>query len=473
VTAPGGGHDVVVVGGGVAGLTCALRLGARGLDVVVLERGDEPGGNVRTHADGGFRIEWGPHTFLGSADHVFDLVDDLALAGDLCAPRPAAKARFIARGGRLHAAPSGPWSFLTTRLLSGRAKWQLATEPLRPSRGEESDTAAMFFARRFGPEAARVLAGAFVAGVYAGDPDALSAAAAFPLFWGFEQETGSMVRGALRHARRRKAAFAARGLEPRRGLFSFTGGLGRLTAALGEALGPRLRLGVPVDRVARDGAGGYVVEAGAATWRARAAVVATPPGPAAGLLRGLDADLATLLDGIPMAPVAVVSLGYDERVGEVPDGFGFLAPRGEGVRSLGVLFPSRLFGDRAPAGGDLFAGFVGGVADRAALALDDDALVAIVRGDLERLTGATRSPTFTRVRRHPTAIPQLVVGHLERLRSVAARLAAHPGLCLAGNYLKGVGLKDAAASGVEAAASVASALGAAPAEPSPRGAPVR
>jgi oxygen-dependent protoporphyrinogen oxidase len=142
----------------------------------------------------------------------------------------------------------------------------------------------------------------------------------------------------------------------------------------------------------------------------------------------------------------------------VPDGFGFLVPRGEDVRTLGVLFPSRLFHGRAPEGGDLLTAFVGGMTDRDALALDDHELVMIVRSDLERLTGFRRAPDMVRVARFREAIPQLVVGHLDRISKIRERLATLPGLHLAGNYLKGVGMKDAVASGFEAADAVASAL---------------
>jgi glycine/D-amino acid oxidase-like deaminating enzyme len=50
---------VVVVGAGLAGLVCASRLGARGIDVVVLEASDAAGGRVRTDRVDGFVIDRG------------------------------------------------------------------------------------------------------------------------------------------------------------------------------------------------------------------------------------------------------------------------------------------------------------------------------------------------------------------------------------------------------------------------------
>ena len=152
-----------------------------------------------------------------------------------------------------------------------------------------------------------------------------------------------------------------------------------------------------------------------------------------------------------MAPLAVVHLGYHEHLPEIPDGFGFLVPRGEKTQSLGVLFPSRLFDDRAPGEGDLLAGFVGGVGDPDCLERSDEELADIVREDLQRLIGLDAEPDMVRVRRYRQAIPQLTLGHLDRMAAVEQELDRYSGLFLAGNYRTGVGLKDAVGSGFVAA----------------------
>jgi protoporphyrinogen/coproporphyrinogen III oxidase len=452
--------DVVVVGAGVAGLTAAVRLVGAGLDTVVLEAGQTPGGNVQTEEVQGFLLERGPHTFMASADAIFEIGEQVGASDALTGTRPEAEARFIARNGRIHAMPTGAWSFLSTSLLSWRSRFELATEPFRIERGQPDDTAATFFARRFGPEAARVLAGAFVSGVYAGDPERLSAPAAFPLFWGFEQECGSMIRGAMRHGRRRKAERKARGESgpARKGLYSYSGGLGTFSKAAAAHLGDRVKLASPALSLERGPGGTWVVGTSHGAVAGRALVLAVPPGDAGALARGIDPELGDLVAGIPMAPVAVVQIGFRSRAAEIPEGFGFLVPRGEGIRTLGVLFPSRLFDGRAPEGGDLLAGFVGGVSDPGALDLDDGALLDVVLGDLGRLTGLQKRPDFVDVRRHRAAIPQFVLGHLERMERLRGRAAGHPGLFLAGNWLSGVGMKDAVRSGVAAASDVAAWL---------------
>jgi len=450
-------HDAVVIGAGIAGLACAFELDRAGADVVVLEADATPGGNVRTHAEAGFRLERGPHTFLASADDVFAVAAAAGVEDALVTTRPQAAARFIVRGGRLHAAPSGPLSFLASGLLSWRGKLALATEPWRsPDGARDDEPASAFFARRFGAEAGRVLAGAFINGVYAGDPERLSARAAFPLFWGFEREAGSLIRGTFRHQRRRAAERKRIGAPRRRGLHSLSGGLGALPAALAARLGDRLHTGAPARSLARNGPG-WVVEAEGATLHARQVVIATPPAAACALLAGVAPAAARLVGATEMAPVAVVHLGFGRRLDAIPEGFGFLAPRGEGVRSLGVLFPSRLFADRTPPGGELLTAFVGGTLDPRALDLDDAALRDLVLTDLTALFGPLPAPALVRVMRYPAAIPQLTAGHLERIAAASAELTALGGLHLAGNYLAGVGLKDAVSAGRRAAAAALAA----------------
>ncbi|MBW1806982.1 MAG: protoporphyrinogen oxidase [Deltaproteobacteria bacterium] len=452
---------VIIIGGGIAGLACAWRLRSAGCPIELLEAAGQAGGNIRTEMIDGFRIERGPHTFLPSSDDIFSLATEVGLESEIVVSNKSAKKRFIVRDGKLHKVFSGPGSFVASRLLSLRGKLKLIGEPFRTKlRGAPDESAATFFERRFGPEAARILAGAFISGVYAGNPEKLSAKAAFSLFWGFEQETGSMIRGALRLRKQRKAERRAKGLpklKRPKGLCSFKEGLGQLSSRLEAMLGAHCHTNSEVRKIEyRDH--NFVVKTDSAEFSSSRVVLATPPQAAAEVLRDLDSSLADSFSEIPMAPMAVVHMGHAQKASQIPDGFGFLAPRNQGVRTLGVLFPARLFNGRTPAGGDLLTGFVGGMLDNQVLDLDDQALLGIVKNDLELLTGFSAPPDFVKVARYSAAIPQLTLGHLERLQNINTRRQKFTGLYFAGNYLRGVGMKDAVASGFEAAAEVSASF---------------
>lgn len=67
--------DVVVVGAGLAGLTCARELERYGYDVVVLEKSDGVGGRVRTDVVDGFRCDRGFQLLNPAYPAVKQLVD--------------------------------------------------------------------------------------------------------------------------------------------------------------------------------------------------------------------------------------------------------------------------------------------------------------------------------------------------------------------------------------------------------------
>jgi oxygen-dependent protoporphyrinogen oxidase len=141
--------------------------------------------------------------------------------------------------------------------------------------------------------------------------------------------------------------------------------------------------------------------------------------------------------------VVVVGLGY--RAADVPggaEGFGFLAPRGEGLRVLGCLWDSSIFPGRAPAGKILLRAMVGGAVDRERAELDDDTLVGQVREDLRRSMGIEAEPERVFLTRWPRGIPQYLQGHGDRLSRLEGARRRHPGLHLTGNAYRGVALNS-------------------------------
>lgn len=201
---------VVVVGGGVAGLATAFELAERGgdgLELTVLEAAPRPGGNLRTEEEGGYRVEWGPNGFLDSVPATLDLVGRLGLDDELVRADAAAARRYLFRRGRLHLLPGGPLSFFTSGMLSLGGRLRVLAEPwTRPPAPEVDESVHDFAARHLGEEAATVLVGAMVSGVFAGDARNLSLAAAFPRMAEMEAEHGSLVRAMLARGRLRRAA---------------------------------------------------------------------------------------------------------------------------------------------------------------------------------------------------------------------------------------------------------------------------
>jgi len=439
---------VVVCGAGISGLAVAraITVRDRSVDVVVLERSGRTGGHIQSEAVGGYLCESGPDGFLDTAPDTLRLVADLGLQGRLQTSNEAARRRFIFLRGRLHEVPTSLPGFVATRLLSLWAKARILAEPLARACPAGDESIFDFAARRIGREPASVLIGSMVSGIYAGDAHALSLAACFPKMREMEYEHGSLTRALVAKRRAERSPGAVPGMPAGR-LTSFVGGMTELPDALARSLAPAVRCGVEVHAVGRAGLDDrYRLATSRGSFEADALVLAGPAGQSADVVRPFDGTLAAALSEISGAPIAVVSLGYDATAVDAHrgrfDAFGFLVPRGEGIRILGALFESTIYPGRAPLGKVLARTMIGGALDRDAVTLDDAALIEVARADLSRTMSIGDTPEFTRVVRHRRGIPQYTIGHLGRIRRIDGLLTAHPGLFLTGNSYRGVSLNS-------------------------------
>jgi oxygen-dependent protoporphyrinogen oxidase len=438
-------RDVVVVGGGIAGLAIAWELLTRpgllpeGGSVEVLEAAPRAGGNIRSERRDGYLCEWGPTGFLDDVPATLDACGRLGLGSRLTRANEDAKRRFVVRGGKLRELPSGLFSFLGSDVLSLRGRLRVLGEPLVPRRRSDEDESVFEFARRrIGREAATVLVDAFVTGIWAGNADGLSLRSALPKLHALERDHGGLVRGMI--AKRGTGGGAA---GPAGRLTSFPRGLEELPMALAAALGPRLRLGARVTRIERLGSGGFrLAVEGAPPREASAVVLACPAWVAAPLIADIDAPLATTVAGIPVVGVAVLHLGFAREDAAGLQGFGFLVPRGESASVLGVLLPSNIFPGRTPEGHVLATVMLGGARDPSAVQASDQALIDRAASALAAFAGVRTAPRFALAIRHPRAIPQYTLGHEDRLIAIAARLREVPGMFLAGNSYRGIAINS-------------------------------
>jgi protoporphyrinogen/coproporphyrinogen III oxidase len=456
------------VGGGIAGLAAAHRFAELGreqgiaIQLALVEARDRLGGTIWTERAEGFLLEHGPDSFLSEKPWALALAQRVGLGARLCRTDDRFRRTYVVHQGGLHALPEGflllaptrLGPFLASSLFSWRGKLRMALDlvlPRRPADGDES--LAGFVRRRLGREALERVADPLVAGIYTADPARLSLAATMPRFLALEREHRSLILGLQRSAGAREAADAG---GARWSLFvTLAGGMGELVGTLAARLpSSSLRLGVAVVSVA-PGPGDpawQVALADGTALPADGVVLAGPAYRMGALVRELDRELPRLLEAIPYASSATVSLAYRRtQIGHALDGFGFVVPRGEGRAALACTFSSVKYPGRAPEGAVLLRVFLGGARQPGLLDRDDAGLAALAAADVGALLGITGDPWLTRVARHPAAMPQYELGHLERVVAIEGRLAALPGLAVAGAAYRGVGIADSVRSGEAAA----------------------
>ena len=465
----GRGRRVVIVGAGITGLACAWRLSevarerALSLDLALLEAEERPGGVIATERSDGFLIEGGPDNFISEKPWALDLCRRLGLEDQILGTNPHCRRSFVARDGGMKPVPEGYQlmapsrilPFVATRALSLRGKARAACDLVLP-RGPQvpDESLASFVTRRFGREALERLAQPLIAGIYHADPERLSLRATFPRFLEMERAHRSVILALVRG--RRRSGASGRGVSGARySLFvTLRDGLQILVDRLAARLPPgALRLGERVMSLERRGPGWLVATQTGDRLPADAVVLALPAHAIGSILRDVDAGLAAHLKAIPYGTSITVSLGY--RRADVPhplDGFGFVVPRAEKRALVACSFSSVKYPGRAPEGAVLLRAFIAGPAAGAAETATPERRA---RDELRDILGVTAPPLCARTWVWPRSMAQYDVGHLERVAGIDARLARLPGLHLAGNGLRGVGVPDCVRGGEAAAEAVA------------------
>jgi oxygen-dependent protoporphyrinogen oxidase len=457
---------VAIIGGGISGLSAAFHLerarrGGADIRYTLFESSDRLGGVMRTERVEGCLIEAGPDSFLSEKQSAAELCRELGIADQLVGSNDAHRRTYILVKGRLVEMPDGlqfmvPTKLLptiTTPLFSWGTKLRMAREffasPHTPN-GDES--AAAFVERHFGPEVVDRLADPLLAGVYGGSAERLSVRAVLPRFLDMEARYGSLSR-AMVAAMKKRPANGARPI-----FTSMKDGMQQLVDAVVAQLDPgAIHTGTHVKALGREGSNWVLLWQDGTPEKFDRVIVATPAYVAGGLLRSVEPRLASLLGEINYSSSVTVALGYatagfDGRGGKREDGFGFLVPRSEGKRLLACTFVHNKFPHRAPDDRLLLRVFLGGSHDPDVLQIPDEEILRIVQVELRQILGLTAEPRFSRVYRWKRSMAQYEVGHLERVNEVERLRSALPGLTLAGNAYRGIGVPDCIKSGLDAAA---------------------
>lgn len=455
---------VVVVGGGLSGLAAAHRIhelataSRKPIEVVVLEAKDRIGGVIWTERVAGFTLEGGPDSFITNKSWGLDLCTRLGLNDQLVETDSSHRRSFVVRNGQLAPVPEGfvlmapqrILPILTTPVLSWRGKLRVLMDLVVPRRDEDTEESlAAFVKRRLGREALERLVQPLVGGIYSGDPNELSLQATFPQYLAMEREHGSLIRAAWRQQAGDRATrqVAREASGARYGMFvSLADGMGVLPRSLATSLPPgTVRTSSAVRRLSRNGAASpWMVELlDGPPLEADAVIVTTEAHSTARLIDMEDPGLALQLRAVPYASSVIVNVAYRrDQVQHPLDGFGVVVPAIEGRSILAVSFSSVKFPSRAPAGTVLLRVFIGGATQPGLFDLDDSSLRDLVVQELAGLIGVQGDPLLLRIARHPRAMPQYILGHLERVEAIRRKLARYPRLFLTGIAFDGIGIPD-------------------------------
>ena len=195
---------IIIIGGGITGLSAAYELAHRHVPFVLVEAGPRAGGLIHTERIDGFTIDAGADSMLVQKPAALTLCEELGLSGRLM-PTRTPRTAFVARDGRLYPLPSPSVLGIPTTipalakysLLDWRARARVAVEPLIPARRVADESVASFFRRRFGAATVGLIAEPLLGGIHAGDVEQLSMPSLFPRFTAAEHQRGGVLRATV------------------------------------------------------------------------------------------------------------------------------------------------------------------------------------------------------------------------------------------------------------------------------------
>jgi len=484
---------IAVVGGGISGLSAAfyLRENCPDARISLFEKRDRLGGVMHTRIKDGFEVEESVDNFITTIPYGLDLCRRLGLESDVVTTTPRHRQTFILWRGRLCKLPDGfmmmaPtkwWPMAVTPLLSPFGKLRAALEYVIPGRKDDEDESMEHFAvRRLGRQVFERLIEPLVSGVYAADMKKLSLLATLPRFREMEKKHGSLIR-AMRanqaEARRKARAQKKNPSEtaqsgPRYNLFvTVKGGLSRIVGGIQSRLDPRgIHLSTQVTGLELLAGGKWNV-----TWRKNdepenqtrteaqtnewteefdAVILATESHAMAKIVRTAHFDrMAELLGGIEHTGTVVVTAAFRrEDVGHPLDGMGAVVPAVERNPILALSFSNEKYPHRAPEGTVLLRVFSGGARNPEMVTLPEAEVERILLEKAAECLKITGKPLMVSTSRWADTMPQLHLGHLERIAELQKELEAFPTLAVAGNFLTAVGLPHCVHAGEEAAKKV-------------------
>ena len=463
-------RKVVVVGGGITGLTAAYTLQQKAaqsnlpIDVILIESSLRIGGKIDTIRKDGFVIERGPESFFDLKNDVRNLARELNIEHEMIQHNDGKT--YIAVGNEMHNIPS---SFLlggsseltglmTSSLISLSGKIRAAGDLFIGKTSEHYDEPiGSFFKRRFGKEVVENLIEPVLAGTFAGDIDHLSMEAMFPQYKYLEMAERSLIKGLLKN---RQGFYNSSPTSENLCYETFKGGLSTLVETLEVALLPgTIRKGMKVDSVERlrDKKLKMYINNGS-TLEVDGVIITTPFNQAKSILR--DSSAVRMAEPMKAATIGTVTMAFKvDEIKKYKQANQIFVSRKSSYSITSCTFANRKWLGVSPDGYELLRIYIGRVGDESIVELSDYEITQTVLSDLEKMLSIKAVPLFSIVGRWQQGMPQYTVGHKSRTQLLKEEVVkSFPNVLLAGSSFNGVSMPNCIKQGRNAALEILNQL---------------
>lgn len=383
---------VTILGAGISGLATAWFLKQKhgmAIDITLVEKSSRIGGWIQSEYKEGFLFEKGPRSCRtkGTGRATLELIESLGLQSEVISAHSAANRRYLYYQQLLQPFPTSLSGLPFSPLLKGwlKAAWQEWKTP--PNRSEDP-TIEEFFTRRIGADWTHRLIDPMVSGIYAGDIRKLSLKSCFPLFFQWEQQYGSLLKGAFKQPKKIPSPSPFVSSMEKTSLFSFKKGMETLPLALAQRLDADFRFNAEVKEIQRN-----KVKLNNGQELLSDMIISTLP-----------------FKELSYASVVVVNLAYRQPVLN-HTGFGYLIPSQEKEAILGVVFDSAVFPEQGNPEDTRLTVMLGGTRHPEVIHWSKEHCLSIAKEALKKHLGIHAVPHIYSVSYAREAIPQFEVGH--------------------------------------------------------------
>ncbi|MEQ8524889.1 protoporphyrinogen oxidase [Gracilimonas sp.] len=426
-------HEVIILGGGISGLSTAWFLRQKGISFKLFEKQSETGGVIASEYIEGSVMDFGPNSLRDRNGQIRKIAKDLGISDDLIGISEAFKTRYIVRDGKLQSLSPNISSLISTKVLSASGKIRLLKEPFIEAGSGEDESIGEFLERRIGKEAVDYLADPIFSGIYAGDIYRMSKKSVLPKLAEFEQDYGSVSWGAIRSKKEKR--------EVKPMVLSFKKGIQQLTDAITEKISDHITYDEVLSLKKSDS--GFEVATEEATYHSLNVISCIPAYNLGRILEGFEPELSAELMNIDYAPMLSVQLTFNKaEIDFITEGFGFLVPRKERIRLLGAIWKSSIFPELTNKDQHQFTLMIGGAHDRGILTEPKEQVEQEGIREFCRLMQFDARPSVIRSRLWKKAIPQFEVGYEQQKAKLDRFEGGNPGLYFGGNYQWGVSVPD-------------------------------
>ena len=387
---------IAIIGGGISGLSLGWHLQKKDIPYKIFEASAHAGGNIKSEKIGDYLIERGPNSILADTE-LIELIKEIGLEDNILYPQDVSKNRYIFKKGKYQKLPAGP-AFLFSNFFSLNAKLSVFKEYNKKSQGTENESVADFFERRFCKEIVEYAVNPFVAGIYAGDPNKLLVRKTFPQLYELEKEYGSVIKGFLK----------TRKSTSRKVSFSFKNGMQELPNAIAEQV--NIEYTSKIESINKNENGNFVLATKDEEIEASKLVFSLPSFSAAQFLESISEYKSDIFNAVPYPKMYVIHTAFKKAtIGWLPNGFGGLHPKKEGLFTAGSIWSSSLFPSRCPNDEFLFTSFVGGSQFEQQASEPKEVIQQKVTEELQKLYSIKAQPVFQELTYWENAIPQYTV----------------------------------------------------------------